>query len=203
MFKIYSCNKVCRNSEVLVKNRLLQINIEENRGSHTVVWYEGDERREEIVYIFANKENSFCGHKIWDIDAIYGRIKAGIKIAYERFPDISETRINTWNYDYVLMCGDMELLPCYSYRDGRITELDEFELGHTTKTGTMPQIIVDMNHGRLRAATDILMMPEYFIYKLTGVKAKANKKVPAEPRLLRFKPEFEAEIGRECRVAVG
>ena len=185
-----------------MESRTLIINIDETSGSHTVVWYVNGSERRDCVYTFSNSENAFCGHKIWDVDYIFSQIKQGIRIAYEQYPDISETKIKTWNYDYVLMCGDMELLPCYSYRDGRIAELDDFGSGVKTKQSTMSQILVDMNHGRLKMVTDILMMPEYFVYRLTGVKTKQHRN-RGQMMHFRFKPEFEAELGRECSVAIG
>ncbi len=186
-----------------MENRLLIININEMHGSHTVTWTENGVERAVEVYSFKNGENAFCGHKIWDIDSIYAHIREGIKVAYSIYPDLAGIKINTWNYDYVLMNNDMELLPCYSYRDSRINELDEFEIGHTTYSGTMPQIIVDMRHGRLRTVTDILMMSEYFVYKLTGVKVSRYRKCNSRNASLYLRPELRTEIGAGCKVLVG
>ncbi len=184
-----------------MENRTLIIKIEETYGSHLVSWEEEGVEYSEEVYRFTNKENSFCGHKIWDIEAIFREIQKGIKAAYAKYADISDVKLKAWNNDYVLMCGDMELLPCYSYKDSRIKELDEFGGVKTVANSPLPQIFVDMRHGRLRAATDILLMPEYFIYKLTGVKARQYRRTGSEAHL-RFRPEFEAELGRECNLVI-
>ena len=77
------------------------------------------------------------------------------------------------------------MLPCYAYRDTRTAEAIEevhsiipfSELYGRTGCQFQPfttiyQLYDDKLKGRLNGVTDFLMMPEYFMYKLTGVKAK-------------------------------
>ena len=86
--------------------------------------------------------------------------------------------------DYVLLQGDTELLPCYAYWDGRtagpieqVHGIMPFEALYR-RTGiqfepfnTLYQLYADKLAGRLEQATDFLMMPEYLMYRLCGVKA--------------------------------
>lgn len=85
----------------------------------------------------------------------------------------------------MLLAGDKELWPCYAYRDSRTEAIHEevhakipfTELYRRTGCqfqlfNTLYQLAEDLQAGRLEQATDFLMVPEYLMYKLTGVKAK-------------------------------
>ena len=85
----------------------------------------------------------------------------------------------------MLLRGDEEVWPCYAYRDGRtemvipkVHEKTPFE-GLYARTGcqfqplnTIYQLCDDLQKGRLEGVTDFLMIPEYLMWRLTGVKAK-------------------------------
>ena len=117
--------------------------------------------------------------------ACFADIKNGIKVALKKYPKIESLAIDTWGVDYVLLDGDKEILPCYAYRDDRthnsaqkVHTIVPFETLYS-KTGiefnefnSIYQLYDDKLNGRLDVATDFLMMPEYFSYKLTGVKKK-------------------------------
>ncbi len=164
-------------------NRVLIVDINENGGSVSASWTENGVLKSNTVFLFDNHEEVFCGHKIWDIETVFKKITEGIEKALALYPDISEIRLKAWKYDYVLMCGDTELLPCYSHRDERVSELYDFESGAKDHAGTVIQLMVDLRHGRLRTVTDILMMPEYFAYRLTGQKGGNFEKKPMRGRL--------------------
>jgi rhamnulokinase len=87
--------------------------------------------------------------------------------------------------DYVLLEGDREILPVYAYRDSRteavipkVHEIIPFsELYARVGCQFQPfnsiyQLYDDKLSGRLDRATDMLMIPEYLMYKLSGVKAR-------------------------------
>ncbi|MBQ8089002.1 MAG: rhamnulokinase, partial [Clostridia bacterium] len=101
-----------------------------------------------------------------------------------RFSEIESLTVDTWGVDYVLMRGDEPVKPCYSYRDGRtdaITPWVHTQIGFSDlyrRTGiqfltfnTVYQLCADLRAGRLADATDFLMIPEYLMYRLCGVKA--------------------------------
>ncbi|MBR4485257.1 MAG: rhamnulokinase, partial [Erysipelotrichaceae bacterium] len=111
-------------------------------------------------------------------------VKAGIGIAKQKY-DVGSLSIDTWGVDYVLMKGDEEVYPVYAYRDARTEKvIDEvhsiipFEelYQHTgcqfQPFNTIYQLYDDKKRGRLEGASDFLMVPEYLLYKLTGVKKK-------------------------------
>ena len=162
----------------------LAIDIGASSGRHIVGWMDGGELKTEEVYRFPNGVTERDGHLTWDVDALTGHVKAGIDKAKERFSSIESLSVDTWGVDYVLMKGDETVYPCYAYRDSRTEAvLDEVHVKTPfselyRRTGiqfqpfnTIYQLYSDKLAGRLDGATDFLMIPEYLMYKLTGVKA--------------------------------
>ncbi len=163
----------------------LAIDIGASSGRHIVGWLEPGELKTEEVYRFPNGVTERDRHLTWDIAALVSHVKVGIEKAKEKFPAIESLSIDTWGVDYVLMQGDREVLPVYAYRDGRteavigrVHELVPFA-GLYRRTGcqfqpfnSIYQLCDDLRTGRLQGVTDLLMIPEYLMYKLCGVKAR-------------------------------
>ena len=162
----------------------LAIDIGASSGRHIVGWRENGEIRTEEVYRFPNGVTEADGHLTWDVEALLGHVKAGIEAAKERFGTIKSLSIDTWGVDYVLLRGDGEVRPCYAYRDSRteaviplVHEKISFSrlYRHTgiqfQPFNTVYQLCADQVAGRLKDAMDFLMIPEYLMYKLCGVKA--------------------------------
>ncbi len=162
----------------------LAIDIGASSGRHIIGWLKGNEIRTKEVYRFHNGVEEKDGHLIWDIDHLLKEVKAGIGIAKRNY-EIESLSIDTWGVDYVLMNGDEEVYPVYAYRDDRTEKvIDEvhsiipFEelYEHTgcqfQPFNTIYQLYDDKKQGRLEGVTDFLMIPEYLMYKLTGVKKK-------------------------------
>lgn len=162
----------------------LAIDIGASSGRHIVGWLEDGKIQTREVYRFPNGVTEQDGHLIWDVDALLYHVKAGIAEAKKQY-DIGSLSIDTWGVDYVLMKGDEEVLPVYAYRDSRteavipkVHEVIPFsELYRRTGCQFQPfntvyQLYADKLAGRLKGVTDFLMIPEYLIYKLCGVKAK-------------------------------
>ncbi len=163
----------------------LAIDIGASSGRHIVGWMEDGQLQTKEVYRFPNGVQSQNGHLVWDIADLYQSIVAGIGEAFKAYPDIESLSIDTWGVDYVLLNGEEEILPVYAYRDSRteavIPQLHEkipfSTLYNHTGCQFQPfnsiyQIYDDLQQGRLEKATDMLMIPEYLMYKLTGVKAR-------------------------------
>lgn len=162
----------------------LAIDIGASSGRHIVGWQEGGELRTEEVYRFQNGVTESEGHLIWDIDRLEREVRAGIDAAREKYPKIESLSIDTWGVDYVLLKGDQPVLPCYAYRDSRteaaipkVHEIIPFEELYA-RTGiqfqpfnTIYQLYADKLAGRLDKACGFLMIPEYLMYKLCGVKS--------------------------------
>lgn len=166
-------------------NCYLAIDIGASSGRHILAWREDGRLQTEEVYRFPNGVKQENGHLVWDVEALLRSVKAGIRAAFARQPEIRSLSIDTWGVDYVLMQGDRELYPCYAYRDSRteavIGEVHEripfSELYRRTGCQFQPfnsiyQLYDDLKRGRLERATDVLMIPEYLMYKLTGIKAR-------------------------------
>ena len=161
----------------------LAIDIGASSGRHIVGWRENGELRTDEVYRFPNGVNELDGHLTWEIAELVRHVKAGITEAQRRYPDIQSLSIDTWGVDYVLLREDQEVLPCYAYRDSRTESvIDEVhqrlpfaELYRRTGIQFQPfntiyQLYADKAAGRLEGVTDFLMIPEYLMYKLCGVK---------------------------------
>ncbi len=162
----------------------LAIDIGASSGRHIVGWKENGEVKTEEVFRFKNGVKKQGNNLIWDVDELFQNVKAGIKEAFARYNKIESLAIDTWGVDYVLMNGDAPILPCISYRDSRTQKASEqvhalypFEQLYK-KTGisfnpfnTIYQLYADKLTGKIKEATDFLMMPEYLTYCLTGIKA--------------------------------
>lgn len=160
----------------------LAIDIGASSGRHIVGWLENGDIKTEEVFRFPNGVREEHGHLVWDTEALFENVKAGIKAALQKY-EIRSLAIDTWGVDYVLLKGDEAVSPCYAYRDSRteraikeVHEILPFETLYE-RTGiqfqsfnTIYQLYDDKMRGRLQDVTDFLMIPEYLTYRLTGVK---------------------------------
>ena len=168
----------------LAMKRYLAIDIGASSGRHIAGWKEGGELRTEEVYRFPNGVTELDGRLTWDIDTLLGHVRQGIELAKEKYGEIESLSVDTWGVDYVLMRGDEEVLPCFAYRDSRteavipqahekisFTRLYRHTGIQFQPFNTIYQLYADKLAGRLEGTTDFLMIPEYLMYKLCGVKA--------------------------------
>ena len=161
----------------------LAIDLGASSGRHVIGYKEkGEIILKEIHRFKTGMEDTEHG-KTWDLQGIFKEIVEGIKVAFLKYPVIESISIDTWGVDYVLMNGDREIPPFYAYRNERcLTASEEVhkiipfeELYKTTgiqfaSFNTLYQLYDDKIKGRLEGATDYLMIPSYFMYKLTGIK---------------------------------
>ena len=165
-------------------HRYLAIDIGASSGRHIVGWQVGGTVQTKEVYRFPNGVTEQDGHLLWDIEALVSHVKTGIDEALKLFPRIESLSVDTWGVDYVLMRGEEPVLPCYAYRDSRtkavIPQVHEkmpfAELYRRTGIQFQPfntvyQLYADKLAGRLEGVTDFLMIPEYLMYRLCGVKS--------------------------------
>ncbi len=188
-------------------NYYLAIDIGASSGRHIIGWEEDGTIRTEEIYRFPNGVREESGHLVWDMEALLSHVKAGIGKAKEKYGRIESLSVDTWGVDYVLLKGDEDLNPCYAYRDSRTEDIiDEvhgiipFEkLYERTGTqfqsfNTIYQLYLDMKDGRLDGVTDFLMIPEYLMYRLTGVKAKEYTNASTTGLLNAETGEYDSEI---------
>jgi rhamnulokinase len=162
----------------------LAIDVGASSGRHIVGWREDGELRTDEVYRFANGMIEQDGILTWDVERIFAEIKAGIHAAFKKYATIESLSIDTWGVDYVLLRGDKSVFPVFAYRDNRtekavsrVHECIPFEELYK-RTGiqymhfnTIYQLYEDKMSGKLDGVTDFLMMPEYLMWRLCGVKA--------------------------------
>ncbi len=171
--------------QVIQLKYTLAIDIGASSGRHIVGWMEEGRIQTKEVYRFPNGVKEEAGHLVWDIEALLQEVKTGIRAAKAEFPKIKSLSIDTWGVDYVLLKGSEEVLPVYAYRDKRteavIPQVHEIlpfsELYSHTGCQFQPfnsiyQLYADKLAGRLEGVTDLLMIPEYLMYRLCGVKAR-------------------------------
>lgn len=185
----------------------LAIDIGASSGRHIVGWQEGESLRTQEVYRFCNGVHKKQGHLVWDIDDLLSEVKQGIALAVEKFGQIYSLSIDTWGVDYVLMDHDREILPVYAYRDHRtehciakVHSKITFETlySHTgcqfQPFNSVYQLYDDKETGRLERATDLLMIPEYLLYKLCGEKAREYTNATTMGLVSGKTGEFDQEI---------
>ena len=163
--------------------RYLAIDLGASSGRHLVGYQGAEGIILEEVHRFKTGMDVGPGGLVWNIPRLLDEIKLGIKKAFAKYPGIVSLSVDTWGVDYVLLDGDNDILPYYAYRNSRCEEAAKKV--HKTlpfselyaRTGiqfapfnTIYQLYDDLQKGRLEKATDYLMLPCYFSYRLTGVK---------------------------------
>lgn len=190
-----------------MEKKFLAVDIGASSGRHIVGWLENGVLQTEEVYRFPNGVQRVDGHLIWDIDSIFAHVKAGIKAALAKHPVIQSVSIDTWAVDYVLLKDGAPLYPCYAYRDSRTQAvLDKvhgilpFEALYQ-RTGiqfqpfnSIYQLYEDKTTGRLAQADDFLMIPEYLLWKLCGVKAREYTNATSTGLVNAQTKEYDPEI---------
>ena len=166
-----------------MSNYYLAIDLGASSGRHIVGYQKGDLLALDEVYRFKTLMEESPDGLVWDLKRIFNEIKTGIKEAFKKYPNITSLSIDTWGVDYVLINKDKEIAPFYAYRNERnvaaskcVNEIIPFNelyklIGvQFASFNTIYQLYADKMEGRLNKATDYLMIPSYFIYKLTGIK---------------------------------
>ena len=185
----------------------LAIDIGASSGRHIVGWREAGDIKTKEVYRFPNGVQEQNGHLVWDVNTLLSHVKAGIAAAKAAFPGIVSLSIDTWGVDYVLLRGREEVRPVYAYRDSRteaviptVHEILPFSQLYS-RTGcqfqpfnSIYQLYADKLTGRLEGVTDFLMIPEYLLWKLCGVKAKEYTNATTTGMVSAETGEFDLEI---------
>ena len=185
----------------------LAIDIGASSGRHIVGWQENGEIKTNEVYRFPNGVQEKNGHLTWDVRKLFSNVVAGILEAFKQYPDIESLSIDTWGVDYVLLKADEEVYPVYAYRDNRteavIPQVHEkiafSELYRHTGCQFQPfntiyQLYDEEVNGRLEGVTDMLMMPEFLMWKLCGVKAREYTNATTMGMINAQTGEFDMEI---------
>lgn len=185
----------------------LAIDIGASSGRHIVGWLEDGGIQTKEVYRFPNGVQEENGHLVWDVRKLFSNVVEGIMEAFRLYPEIESLSIDTWGVDYVLLKGDKEVYPVFAYRDSRteavIPQVHEkvpfSELYRHTGCQFQPfntiyQLYDEKLNGRLEGVTDMLMMPEYLMWKLCGVKAREYTNATTMGMVGAQTGEFDMEI---------
>ena len=185
----------------------LAIDIGASSGRYIVGWKEDGAIQTKEVYRFPNGVKEENGHLIWDVQTLFANVVKGIGEAFQAYPQIESLSIDTWGVDYVLLKGNEEVCPVYAYRDGRteavipqVHEKMPFAqlYAHTgcqfQPFNTIYQLYDEKVNGRLEGVTDMLMMPEYLMWKLCGVKAREYTNATTMGMVNAQTGEFDKEI---------
>lgn len=171
----------------------LAIDIGASSGRHIIGYLENGKLITEEIYRFQNgpseKKTEYGGektHLTWNVDSLFSEIIKGLKVAKDigKIPEF--VGIDTWGVDYVLLDeNDSTLGSVYCYRDSRtdaamdavhkIIPAEELY----SKTGiqiaginTVYQLFSDRESGKMAKACSLLMLPDFFNFKLTGIKCQ-------------------------------
>ena len=167
----------------------LAVDIGASSGRHIVAHIENGKMITEEIYRFQNGPEMLTGcdgekHLMWTHERLFGEILNGLKKAKELGKIPYSVGIDTWGVDYALLDENDEAIGgTYCYRDSRtettipaVHEILPFEtlFGKTgiafATFNTVYQLLDDKKTGRMAKAKSLLMLPDYFHFRLTGVK---------------------------------
>lgn len=164
----------------------IAIDIGASGGRHIAGWMEDEKLQLKEIYRFENGPVQKNGHLVWDVDALFTHIVTGLKEAKAQDICPVSIGIDTWAVDFVLLNEQgARLGDAVSYRDSRTQGMDEklqqviSESAHYARAGlqkqpfnTVYQLLALKEENALTDAHDLLMLPEYFAYLLTGQKMR-------------------------------
>ncbi|WP_058302481.1 rhamnulokinase [Gorillibacterium timonense] len=146
--------------------------------------YDGQTLVTEEIHRFANEPVRLGFDLVWNVLGLFAEIKRGIKLACRKHGQPVSLSIDTWGVDYgYLDKGGRLLYPPHHYRDERMSKhrsrlegllppQEQFRLtgNQPDSINTVYQLFADgQENTALASATDkILMMPDLFLYLLSG-----------------------------------
>lgn len=162
----------------------LAIDIGASSGRHILAHMEDGKIKLEEIYRFPNGMIEQDGQLVWDINRLFQEIKAGMKkcVTLKKIP--VSMGIDTWAVDFVLLDGEGKILGnSVAYRDSRTQGMDKivykavdenklYEMTGIQKQpfNTIYQLMAvkESKPEYLAKAKKMLMIPDYFHYRLTG-----------------------------------
>ena len=71
----------------------LAIDIGASSGRHIIGWHDTDQVQTKEVFRFPNGVKKENGHLVWDMEALFSNVLAGIKAAFAQYPKIESLSI--------------------------------------------------------------------------------------------------------------
>ena len=164
----------------------LAIDIGASSGRHILSWKDGDKIKIEEIYRFENSPINSNGSLTWNTERLFSEILNGLKRAGELGKIPYSVGIDTWGVDYALLDEkDKVIDSVYCYRDNRtqssipqVHAILPFEklfertgIAFTT-FNSIYQLYHDLKSGKMQKASSMLMIPDYFHFRLTGKKVQ-------------------------------
>lgn len=166
----------------------LAIDLGASSGRHILAHLDGNRLITEEIHRFSNEakivEKNGKRTLLWDTEHLFSEILNGLKKAKEIGKIPVSVGVDTWGVDYVLLDEkDAPVQDVYAYRDARTEETVplvhaiESKSSLFARTGiqfntfnTVYQLYADLLSGSLKKAKSFLTLPDYFHFRLTGVK---------------------------------
>lgn len=159
----------------------IAVDIGASSGRLIAGWRDGGKMKTEEMHRFDNGAVSKNGHLCWELDKLFGEIKAGLKKCADAGVIPETVGIDTWGVDYVLLDESGEIIgDTVAYRDSRtdgmvekaaksVSQDEQYE-----RTGIQPQVFNTVYQlmaakDELKKAKRLLFVPEYLNYLLTDV----------------------------------
>lgn len=166
----------------------LAVDIGASSGRHILAHLEDERMQLEEIHRFPNGMVRRQGHLAWDLIQLFEEIKRGMIKCKEMGKIPESVGIDSWGVDYALIDREGRRLgEAYGYRDQRTGGADELVYKKISedqlyaRTGiqkqsfnTIYQLAADqtMRPQILEQADAMLMIPDYFHFLLSGVKAQ-------------------------------
>ena len=166
----------------------LAIDIGASSGRHLLCHIEGGKMLTEEIYRFQNlPQTTDKGGDVtltWDTERLFEEIVNGLAECKKADKIPYSVAIDTWGVDYALLDENDALIgEVFCYRDGRtaysipkVHSIIPFEMLYE-KTGiqfnsfnTVYQLYCDKESAKMDKAKSMLMLPNYFMFRLTGIK---------------------------------
>lgn len=164
----------------------LAVDIGASSGRHMLSWVEEGKIKIEEIYRFENGMEMKNGQLCWNVDKLLEEIVNGLKRCKVLGKIPKSMGIDTWAVDFVLLDKKGKVIGnTVGYRDNRTLGMDKIVNNIISdeelyeKTGIQKQIfntiyqlmaIKEKTPEDLAQAEDFLLIPDYFNYRLTGVK---------------------------------
>lgn len=164
----------------------LAIDIGASSGRHILSWKDGDKIKIEEIYRFENSPINSNGSLTWNVERLFSEILNGLKRAGELGKIPYSVGIDTWGVDYALLDENDKVIDrVYCYRDNRTQSsipqvhaillfeklFERTGIAFTT-FNSIYQLYHDLKSGKMQKASSMLMIPDYFHFRLTGKKVQ-------------------------------
>lgn len=188
----------------------LAIDIGASSGRHMLGCMSDGKLQLEEIYRFENRQLERNGHLVWDVENLWDGIINGLKKCKELDKIPESVGIDTWGVDYVLLDREGNMIgDAVAYRDSRTEGIDKVlnemisESELYKKCGIQKQLFNTIyqllalkkeSPEELEAADSFLMIPDYFNYRLTGVKKQEYTNATTTNLVNAYTKEWDLEL---------